>query len=567
MFDINKIPFSRYGSFIAISPVWNKEDNDLYLRSVRGGDIDTDYGKIFRVELIDNNENKLEYKTVMSEVELKLECDKGYVKFCFDDYNTLRVYGENIKLRLSMIGGSYDYATEALNNRIRVNSCTHDIRFLCTARQGKLELQAPWTGKHCEYINVEFLPEESSGILDGVIEEYKTVLKLKNYKDSYEQCLNRTLNEYKNWFENTLNVSDRYKNGKKLASYITWSCVVDKSGRLSRKAMYMSKNWMTNIWSWDNCFNAMALTKKNPELAWDQILIFFDAQDKSGVLPDFINDKYEYFSCTKPPIYGWTIEFMMKENPVFFTNERLEQIYEPLKKLTNYWFEYSDEENIGIPAYYHGNDAGWDNSTIFYNGTPLRSPDLLSFLIIQMRMLSEIAERLGYSNESKEWMKRAEISFKDLINYFWDGNKFVPIKSGVNREEFKGDSLIMFVPIILGKLLPQNIIDSLIEGLKEEGRFLTQNGLATESLKSIYYNSDGYWRGPIWAPSTMLVVDGLLKCGGIDFAKEIANRYVAMADKNGMGENFNAETGKALRDNAFTWTSSTFLLLADRFEL
>ena len=46
--------------------------------------------------------------------------------------------------------------------------------------------------------------------------------------------------------------------------------------------MYMSKNWMTNIWSWDNCFNAMALVRHQPELAWDQFMIFLTGRMRAA---------------------------------------------------------------------------------------------------------------------------------------------------------------------------------------------------------------------------------------------------------------------------------------------
>lgn len=45
------------------------------------------------------------------------------------------------------------------------------------------------------------------------------------------------------------------------AAYITWSSIVHPDGVLKDYAMYMSKLWMYNIWSWDNCFNALNLGK------------------------------------------------------------------------------------------------------------------------------------------------------------------------------------------------------------------------------------------------------------------------------------------------------------------
>ena len=563
MIDINKIPFSRYGSFITISPIWEDDKNELYIRSVRGGDTNEGYGKIFKIQSINENGEVIPYSVNMTEIELTLETNEGKVCFCIENKSNLRVYGENIGLRLSMETSSYDNAMSLSKSRCRVNSFTNDIKFMITTLEGYLRVDAPWDISHSEYVIIDIYPENKRNSFSGVIEEFKTVWEQKEYIKSYFDVLEDIKREYREWSEKALKLPERYNEGKKLANYITWSCVVPSGGRLTRPAMYMSKNWMTNIWSWDNCFNAMALVHKNPELAWDQLMIFFDIQDESGVLPDFVNDKYEYFSCTKPPIHGWAIDYMIKHRPDFFNEEKLKQIYGPLSKWTKYWFKYTTNDESGIPSYSHGNDAGWDNSTVFSRGMPLKSPDLLSFLIMQMKTLGNIADKLEDKKHHAYWEDRVEESLKRLVDYFWTGKKFVPRKDNVIEDEFDGDSLIMFIPIILGNMLPKNIIGKLVDGLKEEGRFLTKYGLATESLKSKYYKEDGYWRGPIWAPATMLIVDGLCRVGEYDFAKDISKRFVEMANINGMAENFNAETGEGLRDKAFTWTSSVFLILGN----
>ena len=50
----------------------------------------------------------------------------------------------------------------------------------------------------------------------------------------------------------------------------------------------MSKHWMDKIWSWDHCFNALALAAGAPGLAWDQLQVVFDHQTAEGALPDSI---------------------------------------------------------------------------------------------------------------------------------------------------------------------------------------------------------------------------------------------------------------------------------------
>jgi len=102
----------------------------------------------------------------------------------------------------------------------------------------------------------------------------------------------------------------------------------------------------------------------------------------------------------------------------------------------------------------------------------------------------------------------------------------------------------------------------LIAGLREEGRFLTEWGLATENVRSPLYTPDGYWRGPIWAPPTLMLVDALAALGERDLAADIARRSCRLVAHSGAAENFDALKGDGLRDRAYTWTASVFLLLA-----
>lgn len=101
-------------------------------------------------------------------------------------------------------------------------------------------------------------------------------------------------------------------------------------------------------------------------------------------------------------------------------------------------------------------------------------------------------------------------------------------------------------PNLLGERLPKEIFRKLVEGLKEEGRFLTPYGLATKRVGGRHYRSDG-WRGPIWAPPMMFIVEGLARGGEVAFARELAARF--------------CDNCAALRDPAYTWTSSVFLTL------
>jgi glycogen debranching enzyme len=431
------------------------------------------------------------------------------------------------------------------------------MRYMITSVRGLIDMDAPFIEQRCDKIIADLLPESIGAEMECVIEEFTTNYHPRSYP-AFEEGRMAVKRDFEAWVHNTLPLPEEYSRGKALAAYITWSCVVPAEGILTRPAMYMSKNWMTNIWSWDHCFNAMALAKKSPELAWDQFMIFFDMQDTSGMLPDFVNNRFALWNFTKPPIHGWTLKRIWEQSD-YVTVEKLSEVYEPLKKWTNWWMTYQDSDHDGIPQYNHGNDSGWDNSTIFHKGTPVESPDLSSFLVLQMEVLAEIAGKIGKKDEAEEWRLQSEQLLTGMIEHFWDGERFTAKRSGTH-EVIESDSLVLSIPLILGKRLPGDILEKLIEGVKDKG-FLTKYGLATELPSSPFYREDGYWRGPIWAPTTLLVVDGLLSAGEQELALEIARRFCAMANKSGMAENYNALTGEALRDPAFTWTSSVFLIL------
>ena len=133
----------------------------------------------------------------------------------------------------------------------------------------------------------------------------------------------------------------------------------------------------------------------------------------------------------------------------------------------------------------------------------------------------------------------------------------------VPRDE--SDSLLNFLPLVLGERLPTDLRRPLIAGLLAPGRFLTDFGLATESPASPRYEPDGYWRGPIWAPPQLLIADGLQRMGEDPAARTIARRFCHAVAQSGCAENFDARTGAGLRDRAYTWTASVFLIFAREY--
>jgi glycogen debranching enzyme len=290
-------------------------------------------------------------------------------------------------------------------------------------------------------------------------------------------------------------------------------------------------------------------------------MVLFDHQRRDGRLPDSVSDRLVRWEFAKPPIHGWALGKLMV-HPGLLSDEQLQEAYEPLCRWTRWWLDCRDDDRDGLPQYNHGNDSGWDNGTTFLGGVPVETPDLAAFLVLQMETLATVARRLGKADEANGWDRESSALLTRLLDRLWRKDRFVALR-GESHATVDTDSLLPLVPLVLGRRLPPSVSSALVRRLRE--RFLTPHGLATEWPESQEYRSDGYWRGPIWAPSTYLMVDGLIDLGERGLAQEISRGFLAMASRSGMAECFDALTGQGLRDRAYTWTASVFLLLQNAF--
>lgn len=306
----------------------------------------------------------------------------------------------------------------------------------------------------------------------------------------------------------------------------------------------------------------MAVAKADQELAWGQLHTFFDNQLSNGALADSISDLNVTKFCMKPPVYGWAIRQLVDIYGWDNAMPHVEKLYEPMIRLTNFWYKFRDRDGNMRSHYLHGNDSGWDNATAFDDGTPLEGADLSAYLVLQMEMLSEMAAKLGKLKEAEEWEKKSKKQLDVLLTSMVKNDHFVNYISA-SGELAPTRSLINYIPLILGDRLPEKIRKKLITDLQPGGDYLTDYGLASEAITSDKYEANGYWRGPIWAPPNYQIFYGLEQAGHKELAAIIAERYCGTYVKNPtFNENNNALTGEGLQAPGVTWTAAAFILMA-----
>lgn len=345
--------------------------------------------------------------------------------------------------------------------------------------------------------------------------------------------------------------------GAALAAYVLWSATVRPLGFVTRETVLMSKHWMNKVWSWDHCFNALALASSHPELAIDQFLVVFDHQVETGALPDSITHSEVLYNFVKPPIHGWIWSELRRRLPGPMPPEVLVEVYRRLAAWTRYWLDHRRGPGAALPFYEHGNDSGWDNSTVFDLDRVVESPDLAAFLVLQLDELARLADEVA-PDAAGGWRREGELLLAALMGELWDGERFIA-RSVADRRIASTSSLLTALPLIASHRFTEDVSERLAEKVAAH---LTAFGPATELPSSPLYDADGYWRGPIWAPSTIIVEAGLRAAGHHDLADDVSERFRRLCERSGFAENFDALTGAGLRDRAYTWTASAYLLLA-----
>ena len=550
-FPLNHVPFSLYGSYLSISCVEQgvhqapSSTERIYLRSHHGGG-----RSVLRLEATLGGD-VLKLRAEASPTVVRLSHPQGFVEICFGGADTLRFRGEGLGLRLSPLLPTVAYVTDA--DSVTLNILALRSQYRVSALAGTLAATGLYRAGPREgtpEVSVDVAGEAPWEVALDVFGSTFT----SPPRPPFEVCAAENREAFEQFLGALPEVPPDFAEARRLAAYVLYASVVAPSGLFKRPVMLMSKNWMDYVWSWDHCFNALALAPGHPELAWDQFLLMSDQQDEHGAYPDAYNDQHAIYNFSKPPVHGLTaLELLNRADPPAGT---LRAAYDSLAAWTSWWLSYRVLPGERLPYYLHGNDSGWDNSTLFDQGVPLMSPDLSSYLILQLEALATLANHLGL--KTSNWSEQAKRLLDALVTELWQGERFVgKLATG---ETVTSQTLLHHMPIVLGRRLPSDILAKLKENISA---FVTDHGLATEEPSSALYRPDGYWRGPMWAPSTYLVVKGLRESGFDELANTIAGRFCATCARSGFAENFDALTGEGLRDRAYTWTASVFLLLAE----
>jgi hypothetical protein len=563
-FDLHKIPFSYAGSFHTIEKKNDAEFCRLVVNTVRRSAISYKWqsgwsNNLFELALLKDGK-EVPFKTTAIPWCLEMEATGCSATLVFADKDSFVVKTRNCALQLIPFR-NFSWIYQLEKEKVVIYDNQPDHYYYLQSNGFKINSPESSQGNDATGSISSIEQPENIVMLKLITEE----LHVQQIIPGWDTLINKAKNKVELWMKDTPQAKTEHLAAVKTGWYLFWNLQVSPWRNYSRQAVLSSKKSMSMLWSWDICFNALALVKTNPELAWDQLFAVLDKQRENGLLPDTVNDLESRFGFNKPPVWGWTIMKMLDRTPKSDWHKYISEIYPKIEKFTQWWFENRNLNKQGICAYMHGNDSGWDNATIFDERFPVESPDLTAYIILQTEALSFMADYLGKHDDSKKWLAVSKNQLKLFKDTFITPDGFVyRTLTPFGPQAHKSSCLLTRVPLLLGDKLPAEVRSVVIAELKRENDFLTSFGIASEAITSSKYEPNGYWRGPVWAPSTYLIFDGLLKCGEKDLAKIIAQRFCDMVSRKAtFCENYNALTGEGQYDSGLTWTASDFLLMAE----
>lgn len=196
-YGLEKIPFSRYGSYFAVSI--NQEDGCLYLRDLHGGD--ETCSDIYEMQFPEIGERQ---RFIRTESELmwfregQAEC---WLKICMDRDGRVHFLADGLVLELHARGGRYDTLVPLDERRMEHHFYKKQRKFLFTCLQGRITQIQQWdvVGSRDAVISVCGKNAEGAPLRTHcVLESYRCVGTKQEYP-SYEEAHKETKEAFDAW--------------------------------------------------------------------------------------------------------------------------------------------------------------------------------------------------------------------------------------------------------------------------------------------------------------------------------------------------------------------------------
>ena len=370
------------------------------------------------------------------------------------------------------------------------------------------------------------------------------------------------------WFSAAPEVAEPYRSQYYFAWWVMRAGLISPRFYITREVMAPSKIRYVGVWQWDAYFHALAYRHLDMVLARNQLRVFLDHQLDNGMLPDAVHDEgvvthlpYPVDAdVTKPPLGAWTTWKLHQQQP---DPEFLREVYEPLTRCINWWYENNDLDGNGLCEYQHPYSSGLDDSPLWDGGMPVESPDLNTYLFLEQEALANIANAIEKPEDAARWMERANMAASRMVEQSWDPEAGL---FWAKKEGFRINTRTPFniYPLITGRL-PVDISTRLVAHLVDPNQFWPRYPIPSVALDDPNYSPTNMWRGPTWVNVNYMLIEGLFRSRFPELARKLRQSTLEMmCCRDDIYEYYHPETGEKPTEAAsvFGWSAAIFIDLA-----
>jgi glycogen debranching enzyme len=373
---------------------------------------------------------------------------------------------------------------------------------------------------------------------------------------------------WEEWFSAAPSVLPSYEQQYHYAWWIMRVGLLSTRYYTTREVMTPSKTYYIGSWQWDNFFHALAYRHVDSRLAQDQLRILVDHQREDGMIPDAVHDEGTVThldfpveaDVTKPPLLAWAVWKLYEYD---HDREFLDEMYGPMVKWNDWWFDKNDLDGNGLCEYQHPFSSGLDDSPLWDEGMPVESPDLNTYLCLQQEALAKIAREIGQDDEAQLWSQRAETMADRLVRFEWDERKGIFWASHLGKRINVLTPFNLF-PLITGRI-PQKIMERLVAHILDPEEFWSRYPLPTVALNHPKFDPFQMWRGPTWANINYLMIEGLFRSGYPDLARKLRHLTLELlSGREDFFEYYHPLTGENPPKAAsiYGWSAALFIDMA-----
>jgi len=159
---------------------------------------------------------------------------------------------------------------------------------------------------------------------------------------------------------------------------------------------------------------------------------------------------------------------LVGENMLNDSRGDIYRIYSAIDRAVSFFIKERTIDRDGLSYYAYRFESGKRTAMPFFSsGGPVVTPDLNTYLTIADDITGRLASMELDDGEGKRRTARAKNRLTRLIYELWDGENFIA-RNACTEEATEPDDELSLIPILLGKLLPEHIIEKLSQKINAD---------------------------------------------------------------------------------------------------